>query len=360
MLRCCIRPGTLAPRSPSTPTAVLAASLSTRRCVPQLHSHHHLLSRRSLSQLTGAALLTLSLALSCGVARAQQQPAASPAQQQQQQAQQQTSRSMGTHVATGAATGASQHKQVPRGLRSSQDDLVDHLIRARLVKTARVAEALRSVDRGQYISTALASHAEAYEDHPLAIGGGQTISAPHMHAICLELLEPYLQPGARVLDVGAGSGYLTAALAKLVSPGGYVLGVEKVPELVVHAHRALAAANPELLAQAAGRADAGSEPDQQQPLLRLIHGNVLGEVLAAEAPFDAIHVGAAADELHQLLLDKLAPGGRMVIPVGPRYSYQVLTTVDKDAEGGVRTEGLMDVGYVPLTRPSELEDGQLP
>jgi protein-L-isoaspartate O-methyltransferase len=111
----------------------------------------------------------------------------------------------------------------------------------------------------------------------------------------------------------------------------------------------------------------------------VVHGNVLGEVLGDEGPFDAIHVGAAADELHQLLLDKLAPGGRMVIPVGPRYAYQVLMTVDKDRHGGVtqeglmhvlmavdkdldgtvRTEALMDVGYVPLTRPSELEDGQL-
>jgi protein-L-isoaspartate(D-aspartate) O-methyltransferase len=249
--------------------------------------------------------------------------------------------------------------KIVTGLRTSQDDLVDYLIRSRLVKSERVAAALREVDRGKYVNPSFATLTDAYADHPLAIGEGQTISAPHMHAICLELLEQHLQPGARVLDVGAGSGYLTAAMAKLVQPYGSVLGVEKVPELVEHAKRCIARYNGELLSpQARGGDDAGAERDQL-PLLKVVHGNVLGDVLAAEGPFNAIHVGAAADELHQMLLDKLAPGGRMVIPVGPRYAYQVLMAVDKDLDGTVRSEALMDVGYVPLTRPSELEDGQL-
>ncbi|KAF6251586.1 protein-L-isoaspartate O-methyltransferase-domain-containing protein [Scenedesmus sp. NREL 46B-D3] len=200
------------------------------------------------------------------------------------------------------------------GLRSSQDELVDYLIDSRLVKSSRVADALRAVDRGKYVNHAYASRTDAYQDHPLAIGEGQTISAPHMHAICLELLQAHLQPGARVLDVGSGSGYLSAAMAKMVAPNGSVLGVDKVPELVVRARAALQSANPELLA--------GEEGHE---LLRILHGNALSDMLAAEAPFDAIHVGAAADELHQALLDKLALGGRMVVPVGPHYSYQVPT-----------------------------------
>jgi protein-L-isoaspartate(D-aspartate) O-methyltransferase len=241
--------------------------------------------------------------------------------------------------------------KIVTGLRTSQDDLVDYLIRSRLVKSERVAAALREVDRGKYVNPAFATLTEAYADHPLALGEGQTISAPHMHAICLELLEPHLQPGARVLDVGAGSGYLTAAMAKLVQPNGSVLGVEKVPELVEHAKRCIARYNSELLSpQAGGGDDAGPQRDQQ-PLLKVVHGNVLGEVLADEAPFNAIHVGAAADELHQMLLDKLAPGGRMVIPVGPRYAYQVLMTVDKDGQGRVTQEELMHVRYVPLSPP---------
>eukprot|EP00775_Hariotina_reticulata_P012682 gene12682-12811_t len=239
-----------------------------------------------------------------------------------------------------------------QGVRTSQDNLVDYLIRSKLVTSTRVEAALRAVDRGKYINRAFASLVDAYQDHPLAIGEGQTISAPHMHAICLELLEPHLTPGARVLDVGSGSGYLSAAMAKMVGPNGVVLGIEKVPELVVKSRESLSAANPKLLEAIP---DSGGEP-----LLRIMHGNALSDVLAHEATFDAIHVGAAADELHQQLLDKLAPGGRMVIPVGPRYSYQVLTAVDKDMTGAVTTQQLMDVGYVPLTRPSEMEDGQLP
>uniref|UniRef100_A0A383WIY6 protein-L-isoaspartate(D-aspartate) O-methyltransferase n=1 Tax=Tetradesmus obliquus TaxID=3088 RepID=A0A383WIY6_TETOB len=279
-------------------------------------------------------------------------PGAGSAPQQQQQirqaqAQQQLQQAALQHQKQQTAQMGTVSKPLG-GARTSQDELVDYLIRSKLVKSARVADALRAVDRGKYVNTAYASRTDAYQDHPLAIGEGQTISAPHMHAICLELLEPHLTPGARVLDVGSGSGYLAAAMAKMVAPDGFVLGVDKVPELVVRSRASLQAANPELLA-----AQGGHE------LLRITHGNALSDMLASEPPFAAIHVGAAADEMHQVLLDKLAPGGRMVIPVGPHYSYQVLMAVDKDAAGHVTTQALMDVGYVPLTRPSEYEDGSL-
>eukprot|EP00879_Flechtneria_rotunda_P022903 GHRR01024207.1.p1 GENE.GHRR01024207.1~~GHRR01024207.1.p1 ORF type:complete len:307 (+),score=94.57 GHRR01024207.1:298-1218(+) len=265
---------------------------SSFRRMPVVQS---LISRRAT--LVGALSLAVVTAVSLGAGSAKPRQ---PQQQQHPQQQKQQEVHMGT---LGKLMG---------GVRTSQDELVDYLIRSKLVKTARVAEAMRQVDRGKYINPAFATMADAYQDRPLAIGEGQTISAPHMHAVCLELLEPFLQPGARVLDVGSGSGYLSACMAKLLSPDGHVLGVEKVPELVVHANNALQAGNPELLP-----ADGGKE------LLRIVHGNVLSDLLADEAPFQAIHVGAAADELHQVLLDKLAPGGRMVIPVGPRYSYQV-------------------------------------
>lgn len=85
-----------------------------------------------------------------------------------------------------------------------------------------------------------------------------------------------------------------------------------------------------------------------------MHGNILSaDMLLEEDHFDVIHVGAAAEELHPLLLGLLAPGGRMVVPVGPRYAIQVLTVVDKSPDGRVISRPLMDVGYVPLTRPGE-------
>eukprot|EP00878_Enallax_costatus_P009350 GHUV01009772.1.p1 GENE.GHUV01009772.1~~GHUV01009772.1.p1 ORF type:complete len:316 (+),score=70.26 GHUV01009772.1:330-1277(+) len=287
--------------------------------------------RAGIAGLTGAALLSVVTALSLGSTATQQQ--------KQTTEQQQQTAAMGTVSKAGTA------------VKSGQDMLVDYLIRSRLVKSPRVAEALRAVDRGKYINTAYASRADAYSDHPLSIGEGQTISAPHMHAICLELLEKHLKPGARVLDVGSGSGYLTACMAKMVSPGGFVLGVDKVPELVVRSQASIQASNPELLSP---------QDDGDRELVRIVHGNALSDMLAIEEPFDAIHVGAAADELHQILLDKLALGGRMVIPVGPHYSYQVLMSVDKGSDGTVTSQALMDVGYVPLTRPSEFENGQMP
>lgn len=243
---------------------------------------------------------------------------------------------------------------------------MDRLKSSGLVKTPRVEEALRAVDRRLFIDAAHAAPADAYQDTPLRIGYSQTISAPHMHAICLELLERHLRPGCRALDVGSGSGYLAAAMALMVSPGGYVLGVEKVPELAARSLQSVRAACPGLLAEGAAAGDGprprGTVHDDPggppRPVLEITHANVLSAGLMDGAePFDAIHVGAAADELHPLLVRALAPGGRMVIPLGPRYSTQVLTVVDKAANGDVTTHELMHVGYVPLTRPGEMEDG---
>jgi protein-L-isoaspartate(D-aspartate) O-methyltransferase len=164
-----------------------------------------------------------------------------------------------------------------------------------------------------------------------------------MHAACLELLEGRLTPGARVLDVGSGSGYLAAAMASMVSPGGSVWGVDKHGALVDRSRAAVDAALP---------ADVAAT-------VRLDTRNVLAPgALDGEGAFDAIHVGAAAASLPATLVDALAPGGRLVIPVGPDVTSpftaagQVLKCVDKAADGRTVTEAdLMDVRYVPLTEP---------
>lgn len=103
--------------------------------------------------------------------------------------------------------------------------LVESLRRNGLITTSRVATAMASVDRGHFAPS------QPYQDSPQAIGHAATISAPHMHANAAEALLPYLRPGARVLDVGSGSGYLTCVLAALVMPGGTVVGVEHIEAL---------------------------------------------------------------------------------------------------------------------------------
>jgi|APGre2960657373_1045057.scaffolds.fasta_scaffold91969_1 hypothetical protein len=129
----------------------------------------------------------------------------------------------GAAAALRALRGAAAFASAP--VAGSQARLVEALQRQGVVASARVAAAMRAVDRGRY--------GGGYADHPSSIGHGQTISAPHMHAVALELLEPVLRRveaaggGVRVFDVGAGSGYLCAALAHLGGPSATVVGVEK-------------------------------------------------------------------------------------------------------------------------------------
>ncbi|KAI9652136.1 MAG: hypothetical protein M1829_001841 [Trizodia sp. TS-e1964] len=151
--------------------------------------------------------------------------------------------------------------------------LVAALLRNSLLDPAHQA-AMLAIDRADYAPTA------PYEDAPQPLGFGATISAPHMHAMALAQLRAFARPGAQVLDVGSGSGYLTAVLGELVKPGGRVLGIEHVPELV-----ALAEGNMR-------KSLAGSEA--------LESGRVRFELgdgrLGVGGPWDAIHVGAAADD----------------------------------------------------------------
>jgi len=162
----------------------------------------------------------------------------------------------------------------------------------------RLASAFARVDRRAFLAPEPTSpHQFAYKDTPLPIGYGQTISAPHMHATCLDLLEDKLQPGARVLDVGSGSGFLSAVMGLLVLPGGHVTGVEKVTDLAQRSVQSIQASQPDLL---------------RDGTVNILAGNALSDILAGEEEYDAIHVGAAAASMPNNLLAKLAKGGRMV------------------------------------------------
>jgi len=198
--------------------------------------------------------------------------------------------------------------------------------RAQLVETLRekgirdlgVLHAIATVPRHPFVAEALRHR--AYEDVPLPIGLGQTISQPYVHARSLELLK--LKGTDRVLEVGAGSGYQTALLAALAST---VLAVERVPDLAQGARDAL---------EAAGVRNATV----------VVGDGTLG--WRAYAPFDAILVSAASPAVPKPLLEQLADQGRLVIPLGSPEA-QTLTLIEKRGEE-LRMSEATGVRFVPL------------
>jgi len=205
--------------------------------------------------------------------------------------------------------------------------LIANMQRHKIIQTARVAEALLSADRAHYCPR------NPYEDSPQVIGYGATISAPHMHAYALEILEPALKPGASVLDVGCGSGILASAFAHMVGPKGKVVGIEHIAELAKLARSNVEKDHPEYLSSSR---------------VEIHHGDGrLGYEPAS--PYDVIHVGAAAWPLPEPLIQQLKPGGLLLTPLGKSGQDQRLILIKKELDGQLSQKDLMGVIYVPLT-----------
>jgi protein-L-isoaspartate(D-aspartate) O-methyltransferase len=186
------------------------------------------------------------------------------------------------------------------------------------IKDQRVLDAFAAVPRERFVTPEL--RFRAYDDSPLPIGHGQTISQPLIVAIMLDLLA--LRPEDRALDIGTGSGYQAALLSLLCAQ---VVTVERIPEL------------------ASGAAEVLSSLGYANVTV-----HVVGEELGwpQDAPYDAIVVAAAAPEVPDALVEQLALGGRMVIPVGSRKE-QILVLVEK-TEAGTRVTDRGNCRFVPL------------
>jgi len=199
--------------------------------------------------------------------------------------------------------------------------MVESQIKARGVEDTKVLEAMKKVPRHEFVPNNYRS--AAYQDRPLPIGEGQTISQPYIVGFMTAAISP--DPEDVVLEIGTGSGYQAAVLAEIVDE---VYTLEIVPEL----------------------------GERSKKLLKSLgYKNVHAKVADGyhgwleHAPFDAIVVTAAAEEIPKPLIEQLADPGRMIIPVGPQFEVQYLVLVTKK-KGKVKMQNLFAVRFVPFTR----------
>ena len=201
----------------------------------------------------------------------------------------------------------------------ARDRMVRTQIAARGIRDPRILDAMRQIPRESFVDERY--RREAYADHPIPIGDGQTVTQPYVAALMTELLD--IQAADRVLEIGTGSGYESAILSRLASR---VYSIEILPEIARKAEEKLRALHCENIAFRVGDGYRG---------------------WPEAAPFDAIIVTAAPRKIPEPLLQQLAPNGRMVIPVGD--FYQELKVFSKAADGSVSERSVLPVRFVPMT-----------
>ena len=201
-----------------------------------------------------------------------------------------------------------------------REAMVERQLKRRGITETHILDAFRQMPREEFVSPEQSPH--AYGDHPLPIEAGQTISQPYIVALMIQAAA--IRPGDRVLEVGAGSGYAAAVISRIAAK---VIGIERQSELVRIA---------------------------SERLERLGYGNVAiveGDGTRgwpSEAPYDAILAAASGSHVPRTLIDQLAPGGRIVMPVGDPGRVQKLVKVTKGPSGRLVEEDLGEVRFVPL------------
>ena len=207
----------------------------------------------------------------------------------------------------------------PMSFDAEREKMVARQIVSRGVKDHRVLNAMRTVPRHLFVPES--QRGRAYDDTPLHIGHGQTISQPYIVALMTEALE--LMPDDRVLEIGTGSGYQTAVLAEISDA---VFSIEIIPELAALAHAVLYGSGVEGIHLLTGDGYRG---------------------WPEHAPFECIIVTCAPEDIPEALTDQLAEGGRMVIPVGDPGAVQELVCIRKE-NGTLHRETLIPVRFVPM------------
>lgn len=206
-----------------------------------------------------------------------------------------------------------------------RDKMVKEHLAPRGITDEQTLTAMRTVERHRMVPRQMIPH--AYQDRPLPIGNGQTISQPFIVAYMTQAIKP--RSGMKVLEIGTGSGYQAAVLAEIVDE---VYTIETVETLANRAKNTLTEMGYDNIYFKVGDGFYGWEE---------------------HAPFDAIIVTAAPEEIPPMLAAQLKVGGKMVIPVGPMSSTQQLKLVEKKANGELTTENLFPVRFVPFTRRNE-------